>query len=349
MARGAKMQMPYADWPGEDRKRWSAANKCGADPFDDCGPAAHLAEPSRRALRASYGRFLGFVSAKRPHLLDCPPETRLDRKIIADYVAFRRPSCSESGIAIDLHHLRLALRFICPACNWTWLADITKRIATKAKTKPPKYHLMTIEKLYALGIELMDRAAVSAASAADISKSDALGYRDGLIIALLALVPLRRRTHSAFRIGKHLKKSGELWWLDIPAGDNKTKQPLEYSISADISGRIDLYLAQFRRRIPRAEAHDGLWASNQGRPMDGGTIYCMVRRRTREAFGFAVNLHHFRHAAGTFWSIEDPANVRGVKDLLGHTSFGTSEKYYIMSQSRVAGRILARAIDSTTK
>jgi hypothetical protein len=39
-------------------------------------------------------------------------------------------------------------------------------------------------------------------------------------------------------------------------------------------------------------------------------------------------------AAATLWSNRDPANVRGVKDLLGNASFGTTEKYYIMAQSR---------------
>jgi len=41
----------------------------------------------------------------------------------------------------------------------------------------------------------------------------------------------------------------------------------------------------------------------------------------------------------------DPANVRGVKDLLGQSTFSTTEKHYIMSQSRVAGRALARIVD----
>jgi len=67
--------------------------------------------------------------------------------------------------------------------------------------------------------------------------------------------------------------------------------------------------------------------------MDDGSIYDAVRRRTRKAFGFAVNLHRFRHAALTFWSIHDPKNIRGGKDLLGHRSFGTTEKFYIMTQS----------------
>ena len=349
MTHAAKMQMPYANWPEEDQKRWSAANKFGVDPFDDCGPASHLAETSRRALLESYGRFLGFVSAKHPRLLGCLPETGLDRKIIADYVTFRQPSCSESGIAIDLHHLRLALRFICPAINWAWLAIITKRIASKAKRNPPKHHAVTTEMLYALGIELMDRAVANAANAGDVSKADAFDYRDGLIHAVGASVPLRKRTHAALRVGHQLVKSGELWSLDIPARDLKGRRPLDYPISFELSQRIDLYLSKFRRRIPGAANHDGLWPSNKGRPMAAGTIYDTVRRRTREAFGFPVNLHRFRHAAASLWSIHDPANVRGVKDLLGHTSFDTTEKYRIMSQSRLAGRALARAIDSSTK
>jgi integrase/recombinase XerD len=349
MGHAAKMQMPYAAWPKEDRKRWRAANRSGADPFDDCGPAADLAEPSRRAFQGSYGRFLGFLASKHPGLLDRPPETRLDRNIIADYVAFRQPSCSESGIAIDLHHLRLALRFICPATNWSWLATITKRIASRAKPKPPKRHRVTSEMLYALGIELMGRAAANATNTADVSKADAFDYRDGLMLALLASVPLRKRTNAALRIAQQLVKSGELWSLDIPAQNLKGRHPLDYEISFELSRRIDLYLSKFRRRIPGAANHDGLWPSNKGRPMDAGTIYDTVRRHTKKAFGFPVNLHRFRHAAGALWSIHDPANVRGVKDLLGHTSFDTTENYYIMGQSRLAGRALARAIDSSTK
>ena len=40
--------------------------------------------------------------------------------------------------------------------------------------------------------------------------------------------------------------------------------------------------------------------------------------------------------------MQDPENVRGVKDLLGHADFATTEKYYIMAQSRLAGRHLGR-------
>ena len=76
------------------------------------------------------------------------------------------------------------------------------------------------------------------------------------------------------------------------------------------------------------------------------SINVAVQKRTRKAFGFGVNLHRFRHAAASFWSIHDPVNVRGVKDLLAQASFGTTEKHYIMAQSRLAGRALAAAIDA---
>ena len=123
----------------------------------------------------------------------------------------------------------------------------------------------------------------------------------------------------------------------------KMAEPIEFLISAALSERIDLYLGKFRNGVPGATSHDGLWPSNKGGMMDDGSIYDAVRRRTRKAFGFAVNLHRFRHAALTFWSIHDPKNIRGGKDLLGHRSFGTTEKFYIMTQSRTAGRVLADA------
>ena len=170
-------------------------------------------------------------------------------------------------------------------------------------------------------------------------------FRDGLIIALLASVPLRRRTLAALRIGKHLTKSGDGWALDIPAGDVKNKRQLDFPISPELSRRIDIYVNEIRPIIAGADRHDYLWASVRGGAMRGGVIYTVVRRRTRKKLGFPINLHRFRHAAATLWSVQDPANVRGSKDLLGHVSFASTEKYYVMSQSRLAGRALVRAIN----
>jgi hypothetical protein len=70
-------------------------------------------------------------------------------------------------------------------------------------------------------------------------------------------------------------------------------------------------------------------------------LFLMLRLITRQK----VCAVSFRHSAGSLWSLYDPANVRGLKDLLGHVSFAPTEKHYIMGQSRIAGRALAHAID----
>jgi integrase/recombinase XerD len=341
------LYLPYAAWPEDDRSRWEAALKAETDLFDDCGAAVHLAERTRQQIQYAYGKFLAFLSARRCHLLARTPAERVDRKVIEEYVKWQPSSCGGITIANYLNHLQFTLRYICPSEDWSWLLKIAKRIATQAKRKPEKHHLVTSETLYALGMELMDRAIANRESAR--TRGVQTAFRDGLIIALLALVPLRRRTLTALRIGKHLVRSGDVWVLDIPAEDIKTKRPTEYPISAELSERIDFYLNHIRPQTPGAGTHDYLWASSRSRPIGYGGIYNNIRRRTRKALGFPVNLHRFRSAAATLWSAQDPANVRGVKDLLGHSTFGTTEKYYIMSQSRIAGRALARVISNAGK
>ena len=348
MPRKPRIYLPFDSWPAEDQARWQAAFKAATVLME-----VALVRTSPKQPGGTYGSvmrdFWRFISANRQDLLDLRPEARVDRLIVAEYVAWRRRSCGYGMVAVDLDGLRGALRLICPGVDWSWLLTLTKRIKAAAPRKPRKYHLVTSEHLYALGIELMDHAVAEAEAAKRISKAHAFEYRDGLIIALLALIPLRSRTLVALRIGKQLVKTGDLWALDIPAADTKTRRPLDYPISKELCTRIDLYLERFRRRIPGADTHTGLWASNKRRPMSAIAIYNAVRRRTKKAFGFAVNLHRFRHAAASFWSIRDPVNVRGAKDLLGQASFGMTEKHYIMAQSRLAGRALAHAVDAARK
>jgi integrase/recombinase XerD len=343
MSRRSNLQLPFVNWPLEDQQRWATAFKEG-DLFDN-SRGAHLAASTKNALRVSYTQYLKFVVEFRADLLALSPAARISREMVAEYVQWLKKSYQDAGVVITLHHLRLALRLICPDSDWSWLLTITKRLAAAAPRKPRKYNQITSERLYLLGIELMDDAAAQAEKRGTISKGVAMNCRDGLLIAMLATLVPRRRTVAALRIGKHLVRAGQFWALDVPGSDMKSKEPMDAPIAPEISRRIDVFLDRFRRRIPAAEKHDGLWPSNKGRPLSANQIYATVRKRTKNAFGFAVNLHRFRHSAGSLWSVYDPANVRGLKDLLGHSSFEPTERFYIMGQSRIAGRAVAHAID----
>jgi integrase/recombinase XerD len=67
-------------------------------------------------------------------------------------------------------------------------------------------------------------------------------------------------------------------------------------------------------------------------------IYLRVCKRTRDAFGVAVNPHLFRDAAATTLAIADPGNVRVAAPLLGHRTFATTERYYQQAKSLQAHR-----------
>lgn len=342
MKRKHRLYCRYPEWPETDKALWEAAFAPAMDPFDEGGAGAHLSPRTLAQLRYTWGKYLFFLAAKHPALLSRAPAEQFNAETIKEFVKSQPASCGGVTVSIYLFHLWLTLHYLCPRGEWSWLIAISHRVKAQAKPKPEQHHLVTSVTLYKLGLRLMDRALLMSNRRTSWRAQNT--FRDGLIIALLALVPLRRRTLASLRIGKHLKKSGGQWFLDIPAEDVKTGRPLEYPIAPELSQRIDIYVDKIRPKTAGARTHDYLWASSRGRPMQGQVIYNAVREHTRRELGIPVNLQRFRRAAATLWSVRDPANARGAKDLLGHASFATTEKYYIMAQSRLAGRALERAI-----
>ena len=167
----------------------------------------------------------------------------------------------------DLRSLRATLKLICPSTDWSWLQSIANRIDAGAPPPKRKFNLVTSERLYALGLELMDSAVNAAEAIGRVRARQAIQYRDGLIISTLAMIPLRRGTLAALQFGRQLIKIGRYWELDIPGEDTKTQRPLDYAIPEELSARIDLYLERFRRCIRGSDKHDGVWPSHHNIPM----------------------------------------------------------------------------------
>jgi hypothetical protein len=74
--------------------------------------------------------------------------------------------------------------------NWSWLKTVAKRIDAQATLMRDRSQGATSDQLFALGLQLIAKAKDAALLTGRITKGDALTYRDGLIIALLAAVPL---------------------------------------------------------------------------------------------------------------------------------------------------------------
>jgi len=74
------------------------------------------------------------------------------------------------------------------------------------------------------------------------------------------------------------------------------------------------------------------------------SVYCHIVELTRERLGRAINPHLFRDCAATTIAAEDPLHVHITRNILGHTSLTTSERYYNQARSLNAFRTHQREV-----
>ena len=82
------------------------------------------------------------------------------------------------------------MRTMMPEKDWTWLLKIKTRLYAVAPRGNRVRPVITSVQLVDLGMALIEESKISADKAIPIA--DAIRFRDGLMIALLAQVPLRR-------------------------------------------------------------------------------------------------------------------------------------------------------------
>ena len=172
------------------------------------------------------------------------------------------------------------------------------------------------------------------------------GYRDGLLIGLLAIRPLRVRNLAGLILDRTLVQRGDGWWIQIPAAETKTKDPIEEPWPEMLVPHLQTYLADHRSGIAalrgsrKGASSDALWLSMYGPPMTDNGIYDRVVARTREGLGQPINPHLFRDCAATSVAIDDPAHIGIAARLLGHRTGSTTERYYNQARGVEASRLM---------
>jgi integrase/recombinase XerD len=175
-------------------------------------------------------------------------------------------------------------------------------------------------------------------------------FRDGLIIALLALRPIRRKNLAALHLGTHLHKTVAGWRLFLPAEEVKNHQEYETQVPPAVGESLERYLAAYRpillasARQANALAQPHVWISSTGRPLAANRIWKQVSTRTGKAFGQSVPPHFFRDCAMTTWALDLSKQVRGGVHVLGNRSFAVAESAYNMAGSNIAASKLQGAL-----
>jgi site-specific recombinase XerC len=76
-----------------------------------------------------------------------------------------------------------------------------------------------------------------------------------------------------------------------------------------------------------------LWVGRRGHAMDGEEIAQRIGVVTKRHLRRRMWPHLFRDCLATDVAIHDSEHVGIVKEVLGHASFATTEKYYIQASS----------------
>jgi integrase len=332
------LQLPYGKWPAADRLLLEqAANH--DDPFTD---AARLAKSTRNTYLLGWQRFLGFLARHEPGALEVAPGDRLTIERVQAYAAHLAETCTPRSVAKGVDTLFLAARMLTPERDWTWLKAVKARLYAAAPARGPAGPVITSVQLLELGQQLMDES--KPAPESRIRRRDAIRYRDGLMVALLAFIPIRRKNLAALEINRHVVEEGDDWFIVIRREETKTGTPLEFPIPRPLKTYLAVYLDTIRPRLLRGHTSSALWVSLRGRALSACAISEIIGWRSASYFGFRITPHDARDAAATTWAIAAPDRIGIARDLLAHSDLRTTTKYYNRARGIEASRAYSQVI-----
>ncbi len=316
--------LPVMNWPPADRIAWEVATRVGGI-LDDSSPAGHLATVTRDDLTRRYGYFLSFAKRNGHFVANGTAGASISREAIGAYIAELESYASSVTICGSVRKVFQVCHWIAPERDWSWLRQIASRLDARQRPRNKRPRITEVGRLYKLGFCLMD-----AADQADDGRPFrlAIDYRDGLIIALLAACPLRRGNFTNLELDRTLIRVTDSWLIHIPQSESKTRRLIEIPVPNELGPRIERYVRIFRPRFPNRKESKHLWLSRNGRALSDSSLFHVVTRRTREAFGHSVNPHLFRDCAVTTIALHHGAQMGAGVALLGHRDPRTTGKYY---------------------
>lgn len=335
-------QMRLPEWPRADREAWEAALE-DSDVLDVGGVAARWAPVTRNGVVKNYGRWLTWCELNGTLIAASPPAARVTHANVAAYLdTLRQQSLSSASVHCYVSRLTMAISAMAPSANWQWLQKIVNRLQQmRVPTDRKRGRVVPARDLFGYGLDLIVEAERDLRTG---SLAQAIRYRGGLMIALLAARPFRIRNFGAIELHRHLLPSHDGFYLAFEADETKTKQRLEADVPAALVEPLRRYLAVYRPRLlGGAVGHtckptQRLWVSGVGQGITETRIRDQITELTAKRFGRSINPHLFRDCAATSLALEGPSHSSTTMRILGHRSTATAERYYVQAKTQEAAR-----------
>jgi integrase len=254
------------------------------------------------------------------------PITGTSRCIMA-FVENIRARASTTTALIEARRLRRLLLVIDRNLDIGLLNHMINKMHLEAKaTQRKRYPNVSTPSLLNLGYDLMRFADERIST--ENSYAAAISWRDGFMIALLALRPLRICNFVNLRLQDNLFIHHDIAWFRFQTYETKNGQYLELPYPNELFSQLGRYIGKIRPIFIRGTASPYLWLSRRGEPMHEAVLRRIIKTRTNNAFGFAISPHRFRHAAVTYLATTHPEWISFGPDLLGHSDTAVAEAHY---------------------
>jgi integrase len=327
-----RLTLSRSEWPEADGVRWPSIFKPSYR-LKKGGPGRHFSQVSQHDIERRYGRYLGFLKRTGRLDLSAPAAGQVTPANVEAYIADFEGKISSVTAWNCIYKLRRAAQLLAPETDFSWLVEIEKDLELLQEPRSKLNRFVYTEQLVKAGLTLITEAK----QYTDAEFKRARQIRNGLMIALLALCPLRRRNFAALQIGTTFKKIEGRWWICVPANSTKSKQrPEERPIAVWLNPSIELYLKEARPILLTGSKTDSnaLWISSVTRgPITARKISSLISHITRETLGIAISPHLFRTADATTAAdaISDMPHLASA--LLGHTNPRITDDHYKRNSS----------------
>lgn len=326
--------LPMAEWPAKDRIGWAAACQPG-ERLKRGGAASHLAAVSQDDIANRYGLYLDFL--RRNGRLDAVSGAMalITLNNVNSFIAELQARVRSVTVWNSVYKLRRAAQLIAPGADFGWLTEIEKDIALVMIPRSKTDRLVLSERLVEAGLILIREAEMFGKTAL----AQATGVRNGLLIALLALHPIRIKNFATLTIADTLINVDGRWWLHIPTENTKSHRVDERQVPEFITDAVNNYINTHREVLCRGVAeHRALWVSSTtGQQLTTKNLGTLISKLTLETIGVDVSPHLFRTAAASTAAVYGGNHPHLASALLNHRDRRVTEEHYNRATSLSAG------------
>lgn len=317
--------MPH-EWPLADRHAWAEARRPGGR-LSRGGRASHLKPVTRTDLERRYGLYLGFLVRTGRMTPNTRAGVLITPENVASYIADLEVRVSSVTVHGSITKLRRMRELLDARWNSGWIREIEQDLAWEMRPTSKLHRIIDSDRIVEAGLALMQQAEHGNQMT---PRRRSLLYRNGLMIALLALCPVRLKNFAALKVGFTFRMTEDRWLISLPGSDTKSGRSDKRVVPIFLCPAIDKYIAEYR--LPTSSS-PALWTDRAGAPLGYCGTERAVTEATRSALGIAVSPHLFRSCAAST-AYRHAGRTPGLAAaLLQHTDPRVTELHYNRARS----------------